>query len=117
MIITLSGSITRAMTAMRRIERALVLAGHTVYVPCPPLPDEPPLTPQQLHNLTVGHHRAIRGSDLVIAVVPDRAVGDSTRSETQYAEQHGVRVIWVWDAGAFLIDITAGRLDSAEVPA
>ncbi|MER7166811.1 hypothetical protein ABT336_12205, partial [Micromonospora sp. NPDC000207] len=59
--IVLCGSVTRAMAAMRAVERALVLAGHTVYVPCPPPPGEPPLTGQQLANLAAGHRRAIRG--------------------------------------------------------
>jgi hypothetical protein len=104
--ITLSGSITRAMTAMRRLERHLVLHGHTVYVPCPPLPGEPPLTPEQLAALTAGHHRAIRHADLVIAVVPDGYIGASTREELAYAQSLDVPTEVVVDVDAWLTDLT-----------
>lgn len=107
--ITLSGSITRAMTAMRQLERALVLAGHTVYVPCPPLPGEPDLTEQQLANLAAGHNRAIRNCDLVIAVAPDGYLGASTRAELAHAQQHGIPTEVVVDVDAYLAEITAAH--------
>ncbi|MEU3455625.1 hypothetical protein ABZ671_18790 [Micromonospora sp. NPDC006766] len=105
--ITLCGSITRAPEALRRVERALALAGHLVNAPIPPLPGESDLTPGQLANLTTGHHAAIRRSDLVIAVVPDGRPGDSTRSEVRYAEQLGVPVRWVWDVDPFVAALGA----------
>jgi nucleoside 2-deoxyribosyltransferase len=112
--VTLCGSLRRAGHDLHRVHRALALAGHLVHAPVPALPGEPEPTAGQKHNLTTRHLAAIRRSDLVIAVVPDRRPGGATAEEMRYADIAGIRARWVMspaDVDALIADIAAGRLD------
>ncbi|MFG2046023.1 hypothetical protein ACGFIW_01165 [Micromonospora sp. NPDC048935] len=105
--ITLCGSLARAGHDLRRVERALALAGHLVHAPCPPLPGERPATAEQIRHLTARHYAAMNRSDVVIAVVPDGIVGEATASEVRYAQHRGVRVLHCFDVDALVADVAA----------
>ncbi|MFD6770619.1 hypothetical protein ACFWC6_30850 [Micromonospora chalcea] len=114
--ITLCGSLTRARHDLRRVHRALALAGHLVHAPCPPLPGEHPPTAEQHANLAARHYAAINHSDLVIAVTPDGWPGEATGDEIRHATTEGKPVRWLLDPAAVdaLISDVAAWLDGAE---
>jgi hypothetical protein len=107
--ITLCGSLTRAADDLARLAWHLKAAGHHVHAPTPAPPGVAP-TWQQLAGLTGQHSAAIRRSDLVIAVVPDRRIGDATANEMRLAVDLAIPHTVVEDVEAFIADITDGRL-------
>lgn len=116
--VTLCGSLTRAANDLRRVERALALAGHLVHAPCPPLPGDPTATAEQVRRLADRHYAAIDASHLVIGIAPDGRPGAATSAEMLYAA-HVARIGWALSPAAvnkLIADITAGRLE-AKVPA
>jgi hypothetical protein len=116
--VTLCGSLRRAGDDLARVHRALALAGHLVHAPVPALPGEPEPTAGQKFNLTTRHLAAIRRSDLVVGIVPDRRPGGDTADEMRYADIAGIRTRWAMspaEVDALIADIVAGRLGQQTV--
>lgn len=83
-VVVLCGS-TRFPVELAEAERALTLAGHVVFGLAPFVD----LTDDDLSVLVEVHLQKIDLADRVVVVAPGGYVGESTRSEIEYAERHG----------------------------
>jgi hypothetical protein len=93
--ITLCGS-TKFKAEFEAINRQLSLEGNVVYsVAFFGHADNVPLTPEQKATLDEVHKRKIDNSDIIFVVDVDGYIGESTRSEIEYAESTGKRVTYL----------------------
>lgn len=87
--ITLCGS-TKFKREFEAINRQLSLEGHVVYsVAFFGHADNVPLTPEQKAQLDLVHKMKIDNSDGIFVIDVDAYIGESTRSEIEYAEMQG----------------------------
>lgn len=112
-VITLCGSITRAHDELVRLAWHLNTVGHLVYVPLPP-PDGVTPTDEQINHLNAGHRAAIDRSDLVIVVVPDGRIGESTTAEAAYATQQGKPVRMVGGVDAYVREMSVAPTGASQ---
>ncbi len=95
-VITLCGS-TRFKEDFERVNRELTLLGYIVisvgcfgHVDCP-------LTPEQKVMLDEIHKRKIDMADAIYVINKDWYIGESTKSEIEYAKKHGKQIIYMQD--------------------
>lgn len=95
MIITLCGS-TRFKSEFERINRILTLRGHIVLAPGVfGHVDAIPLSPQEKQVLDELHLQKISMSQAIYVIDVDGYIGESTRSEIEYAKQYE-KPVWYW---------------------
>ena len=96
MIITICGSL-KYKQEMIEIAEKMTFAGHCVLTPLFRMnPDVLP-TPEQMQMLKEAHLKKIDLSDAILVVNVNDYIGDSTRSEVEYATQKGKQVLYYTD--------------------
>jgi hypothetical protein len=98
MIITLCGS-AKFESDFKHWNEVLTLAGHTVFSLAVYPSDKNGVkcwySDETKIALDVAHKRKIAASDVVVILNRDGYYGDSTRSEIEYAQEHGKAVYWL----------------------
>lgn len=96
MVITLCGS-TRFKKDFERVNRTLTLAGDIILSPGVFGHAGDTFTEDQKKMLDELHKRKIDMSDAIFVINKDGYIGDSTRSEIEYAKKTGKLVIYLED--------------------
>ena len=94
-IITICGSI-RFQKEMMIEAQKLALQGNCVFTPIYPVIENIEITKDQLQLLKDEHFKKIELSDAIYVINKDGYIGDSTRSEIEYARKHNKEVIYMY---------------------
>ena len=98
-VITMCGSL-RFESDIRYLSEKLALEGNCVLsIIYPTLEDKDAYTPEQHEILDKEHKKKIDLSDAIFVVNKDGYIGNSTKSEIEYAKEHGKEVIFWEDNG------------------
>ena len=93
MIITICGSL-KFQQEMMNIAEKMTFLGHCVITPIFPISPNSKYTDEQLQKLKIAHLRKIEISDAILVVDVNNYIGDSTRSEIEYAKKHGKQILY-----------------------
>ena len=93
MIVTICGSL-KFQQEMISIAQKMTFLGHCVITPIFQTSKNPNYTEEQIQNLKNAHLKKIEISDAILVVNVNNYIGDSTRSEIEYAEQHKKQVLY-----------------------
>ena len=93
MIITICGSL-KFKQEMMKVAEKMTFAGHCVLTPLFIENSDIQPTPEQMQKLKQSHFCKIDLSDAILVVNVDNYIGESTRSEIEYATQKGKKVLY-----------------------
>ena len=92
-ILTVCGSL-KYQDEMMRIAEEKSLEGFCVLTPVFPVIKDIKITEAQLAGLKEAHRKRIELSDSVLIVNPNNYIGESTKSEIEYATELGKEVLY-----------------------
>ena len=92
-IITICGSL-KYQDEMMRIAEEKSLEGFCVLTPVFPMIKDIEITSAQLAKLKEAHRKRIELSDSILVVNPNKYIGESTKSEIEYAKKLGKEIIY-----------------------
>ena len=77
---------------MMTVAEKMALEGYCILTPVYPVSDKMKRTKEQLIKLKEAHFKRIKLSDDILVVNINNYIGDSTKSEIEYAKAHGKKV-------------------------
>ena len=94
-IITVCGSL-KYQDEMMRIAEEKSLEGLCVLTPVFPVIKDVKITEAQLASLKEAHRKRIELSDSVLIINPNNYIGESTKSEIEYAKKLGKELLYLY---------------------
>ena len=95
-IITLCGSL-KFKNEMMAVAEKMALDGYCVLTPVYPVSENIERTKEQLIKLKEAHFKRIELSDAILVVNINNYIGESTKSEIEYAKKLGKKIIYYTD--------------------
>ena len=94
--ITLCGSL-KFKNEMMTVAESMALKGYCILTPVYPVSENMEKTEEQLIKLKEAHFKRIELSDAILIVNVNNYIGDSTKSEVDYAKKLGKEIIYYTD--------------------
>ena len=95
-IITICGSL-KFKNEMMIVAEKLALDGNCVLTPIYPILENLQRTKEQLKKLKESHLKKIEFSDAIYVINKSKYIGESTKSEIEYAQKLGKEIIYLED--------------------
>ena len=95
-IITICGSL-KFKNEMMIVAEKLALEGNCVLTPIYPILENLQRTKEQLKKLKESHLKKIEFSDAIYVINKSKYIGESTKSEIEYAQKLGKEIIYLED--------------------
>ena len=95
-IVTMCGSL-KFQKLMMEVAEKMARKGFCVLTPVFPVPENNPITEEQLQKMKEAHFKRIELSDAILVVNANHYIGNSTNREIEYAQKLGKEIRYVFD--------------------
>ena len=95
-IVTMCGSL-KFQKLMMEVAEKMARKGFCVLTPVFPVPENNPITEEQLQKMKEAHFKRIELSDAILVVKANHYIGNSTNREIEYAQKLGKEIRYVFD--------------------
>ena len=95
-IVTMCGSL-KFQKLMMEVAEKMARKGFCVLTPVFPVPENNPITEEQLQKMKEAHFKRIELSDAILVVNANPYIGNSTNREIEYAQKLGKEIRYVFD--------------------